>query len=128
MKAIFFLVVGILMIVGAVIWANGVRQFVRDAARAPGIVSALRAGGSHPTVTFTTANKEILSYPQNGLIFGYRVGDRVTVLYRPENPRLTASVEAIGALWFFPIMIFAMGIVFAIGGLCDTLLLRKALP
>lgn len=125
MKAAFFLLVGLALIVGAGLYANGVRQFVRQAAQAPGVVSALRAGGSHPQITFETAARETISYPQNGWIAGYKVGDPVTVLYGAEDPRGTASIDTVGALWAGPILLFALGFGFCIVAVTNFVLLRR---
>ncbi len=96
---------------GAIHVAADRLDFVKNAARAPGIVSALNAGGSHPQIEFVSQAGTAVSYPQGGLIFGYRTGDAVQVLYRPADPRRTACIDSFGALWFLPIL-FALGSAF----------------
>ncbi len=126
MKSAFFLIVGLMLIVGAAMLATDDRQFVRQAIRAPGVVSALRAGGGHPQITFRTATRQTVSYPQNGWIAGYKVGDPVTVLYRADDPRGTASIDAIGAVWAAPILLFVLGFGFCVLAIGDILHQRKA--
>ena len=36
---------------------------------------------------------------ENGLIFGYAIGDRVNALYCPEAPATTAIINDRGPLW-----------------------------
>ncbi|WP_323048561.1 DUF3592 domain-containing protein [Paraburkholderia sp.] len=56
-------------------------RFLDSAVAVPGRVVALNAGGSHPQIEFTNKTGERISYPQGGWIAGYKVGDKVTVLY-----------------------------------------------
>ena len=90
--------------------------FLAQAQRAEGHVSALNAGGSHPQIDFTDATGEAFSYPENGLIFGYEVGDPVTVSYLPESPNITAIIEDRGALWGANLMAGILAITFTASG------------
>jgi len=116
-KAIVFLMVGAGLLVAAVVNGVAIRGFISRAAS--GVVSHLNAGGSHPEIEFTTASGEKISYPQGGLIFGYRPGQPVRVLYGQENPRGTARVDAFGALWFTPLMLLGLGLALIIGGVAS---------
>jgi hypothetical protein len=116
-KAMVFLMVGAGLLIAAVVTGLAIRGFVGRATPAPGVVSRLNAGGSHPEIEFTTASGETISYPQGGLIFGYRPGQKVRVLYGQENPRGTARVDAFGALWFAPLMLLGLGLALLIGGI-----------
>ncbi len=115
-KAIVFLVIGAGMLIAAVVTGTAIHGFIGRAASAPGEVSRLNAGGSHPEIVFTAASGEKISYPQGGLIFGYRPGQKVRVLYSQEDPRGTARLDALGALWFTPLMLFGLGLALIIGG------------
>jgi hypothetical protein len=55
-------------------------QEYKDAAVADGIVTKLNAGGAHPEIEFTTPDGQTVSYPQGGMIGGYKPGDHVRVL------------------------------------------------
>ena len=90
--------------------------FLAQAQRAQGHVSALNAGGSHPQIDFTDATGQVVSYPESGFIFGYAVGDPVTVLYRAEAPASTAIIEDRGALWGVSLMMGLFALVFSAGG------------
>jgi hypothetical protein len=118
-KAIVFLMVGAGLLVAAVVNGIAIRDFIGRAASAPGVVSHLNAGGSHPEIEFTTASGEKISYPQGGLIFGDRPGQNVRVFYGQENPRGTARVDAFGALWFTPLMLFGLGLALIVGGVAS---------
>lgn len=116
LQGLLFLLVGIGLLIAAGVYGLKSYDFVQQASRADARVVALNAGGSHPQVEFETASGETVSYPQGGLIFGYAVGDPVRVLYRPENPRATASVDAWGALWGGALFLFSLGLAFASAG------------
>ena len=113
-KVVVFTLVGLALMVGAVCWAVSTRAFVARAASAPGVVVKLNAGGAHPQVRFTTATGEAVETPQGGMIWGYRVGDKVEMLYEPDNPTGSAVINRPGALWGFVAMDFLMGAVFVL--------------
>ncbi|MBK4999039.1 DUF3592 domain-containing protein [Pseudomonas sp. S31] len=91
-------------------------DFVTQAQRTQGNVSALNAGGSHPQIDFTDATGKAFSYPESGLIFGYAVGDQVGVLYRSEAPAATAIIDDRGALWGASLLVGLFALVFTFGG------------
>lgn len=91
-------------------------DFLRVAQVAAGRVEHLNAGGSHPQVGFTTADGQQVSYPQNGLIFGYEKGEAVRVLYLPERAQATAVVDSTGALWGMTLLGALLGVFFIMGG------------
>lgn len=90
--------------------------FVVHAQRARGNVSAVNAGGSHPQIDFKDATGRVISSPETGLMFGYAIGDRVNVLYRPEAPATTALIDDRGALWGASLLAGLFACVFALGG------------
>ena len=90
-------------------------QLIADGSSAQGVVT--KVNGAHLTVEFKSTNGDAFRYLQSGLIWGYRVGDRVQVLYTSSDPRGTACISAAGALWFpTGIMAFLGGSLF-LGGL-----------
>lgn len=97
------------------------REFLTHAEVADGIVSHLNAGGSHPEIAFTTATGEKISYPQGGLIFGYRQGQSVRVHYLPDQPALSAVVDDPGALWGPSGLLGGLGLMFAFAGLTTVI-------
>ena len=113
-KSIVFTLVGVGLMIGAVGWGISTGRFMTRAASAPGVVVRLNHGGAHPEVRFTTAAGEVIEYPQGGIIWGYRVGDRVEVLYEPEHPDRDPIIHTTGALWGFVAMDFLMGAVFVL--------------
>jgi hypothetical protein len=115
-----FALVGVLVIVGVLVWGLQTYQFIKSSLSAQGTVAALNSGGSHPQIKFTTGEGKEVEYAQNGLIYGYRIGDQVTVLYDPQNPR-EASVNTLGALWGFNLLGFILGVCFTGIGLLKLL-------
>ena len=110
-KVVVFTLVGVGLMVAALSWAAATRRFVARAASAPGMVVRLNAGGAHPEIRFTTSAGQIVEYPQSGMIWDYRVGDQVEVLYDPRSPT-DPLINTVGALWGFTLMTFVMGIAF----------------
>jgi hypothetical protein len=104
-KIAVFSIVWLSCLYGFVQSFENASAFVNAAVRVPGRVVALSAGGSHPQIEFVTKKGERVSYPQGGWIAGFRVGDEVTVLYLQDSPRTSASIDRIGAIWFWPILL-----------------------
>ena len=121
MRTIFPATIAVALLIGAGYAATVRLAFIRSSATAEGMVIELNAGGSHPQIEFTTAAGERISYPQGGFIFGYRPGDRVRVCYLPTDPRGTASIDTIGALWFSPLLLTIISGVFAIASLLTAI-------
>ncbi len=117
LKGGVFAVVGLGLILGVCAWCVSNEHFIRTAARAPGIVTKLNAGGSHPEISFTAASGEVVDYPQGGMILGYHAGQHVTVLYNPRDPSGSPCLDTIPALWFDQGMLLLMGLVFSSIGL-----------
>ena len=80
-----------------------------SALRGSGTVTRLNAGGSHPEIAFRTQNGSIISYPQGGMIAGFRVGQAVQVLYDAVDPSGTARVRSFGSLWGTSLMLATCG-------------------
>ncbi len=116
LKGGVFALVGLGVMIGAGAGAVSTYRFVKNAASAPGIVTRLNAGGSHPQIQFTAASGMVISYPQGGMISGYRAGQRVSVLYRPSSPNADPSLNTFGALWLDWILLLGLGAVFVSAG------------
>jgi len=116
LAASVFVVIGAVLLFFALRSGLATRAFVLAAVRAEGTVTKLNAGGSHPQISFTTDAKVEISYPQGGLIFGYRPGDKVQVLYRTADPSGTATINAVGALWFPALLMSVLGMAFLVMG------------
>ena len=93
LRGLLILLVGAGALAGAAWLAVEQGRFLKVAQRAPGEVVALNAGGSHPQIRFEGSTGEAISYPQGGLIWGYREGMQVEVLYDPADPRRTPVVK-----------------------------------
>jgi hypothetical protein len=103
-----------LLLLGAGARLLTTHQFLDHAATAEGTVIALSAGGSHPQISFTTASHETITFPQGGMIFGYKPGDKVAVLYETGAPRSSATIDVPGALWFTPGLLALLGLFCAV--------------
>ena len=111
-KGGLFTMVGLVLTVGVCTWSLANARFIRSAGRAPGIVTRLNAGGSHPEISFTAKSGEVIDYPQGGMIWGYRAGQHVFVLYDLRDPSDSPCLDTIPALWFDQGMLLLLGIVF----------------
>ncbi|KTB55398.1 DUF3592 domain-containing protein [Pseudomonas syringae] len=116
LRALIFIPLGLCLLYLTVWLANDRLGFLAHAQSADGHVSALNAGGSHPQIDFTDATGQAISYPESGFIFGYAVGDSVTVFYRAEAPSRTAIIKDHGALWGANLLTGLFAIVFTAGG------------
>ncbi|QCI11880.1 DUF3592 domain-containing protein [Pseudomonas putida] len=116
LRALIFIPLGLCLLYLTLWLVEDRLSFLSQAHRAQGSVSALNAGGSHPQIDFTDATGRVVSYPESGLIFGYAVGDRVGVFYRPEAPAATAMINDRGALWGASLLAGLFALVFTSGG------------
>lgn len=74
------------------------RDFVRNARRTEGTVIALNAGPAHPEIEYADETGQKFTMPGAGWI-SYRRGDRVGVLYLPNDPHHRSKIDDPGALW-----------------------------
>jgi hypothetical protein len=112
MANIAFLIAGIVMLSISISVTVANIRFMMSAKTADGVVVDLKAGGSHPEIRFSTSDGNEITYQQGGFIFAYRVGDPVHVYYSAERPKETASIDALGALWFVPSISLVLGLLF----------------
>lgn len=117
LKGGLFAVIGLGLMIGVIAWCVSTARFIRTAARAPGVVTHLNAGGAHPEIKFTAASGKVVDYPQGGMIWGYHRGERVRVLYDPHRPSDSPVLDTIPALWFDQGMMLLLGLVFLSIGL-----------
>jgi hypothetical protein len=94
-----FILIGFGLMVAAIAWGATTRAFIHKAKTADGVVVETDFGSSHPQIEFTTASGKKISHSQGGMIHGYKVGDRVRVLYDPADPQRTACLDKFGALY-----------------------------
>ena len=127
LKAVVFALAGVVMLATGIYSIVTTRSFLARAGRAPGEVVRLNAGGSHPQVRFVTDGGQVVEYPQNGMIWGYRPGDRVTVLYDPSVPTVDPVIDDAGALWGFDVSGLLASVVFELAAWSVWLEGRKAL-
>ena len=120
LRAVVFLVAGVVLLAAAAMTARGAVQFLQASQTAPGVVTRLLAGGGHPEIGFTTRDGRPVTFPQGGLIGGYRMGQSVRVRYLSANPTGSACVDRWPAIWGWTILLGGLGCVFGWGGLASA--------
>ena len=121
LRAVVFLVIGAGLLVAAAVTARGAVQFLQTSETAPGAVTRLLSGGSHPEIGFITREGRRITYPQGGLVGGYRAGQAVRVRYLAVNPQVSACVDRWPAIWGSAILLGVLGCAFSGGGLVSVL-------
>jgi len=122
------------MLINALLLWNSTRRFIANAASAQGEVIELievrdNDDGSisyKPVVTYEAANGRSIRFTASfsSKPAPYRVGERVEVLYAPQDPS-DARIKGFSSLWLGPVILCGMGVVFAgIGG--GMLLARRS--
>ena len=106
---------GLILLVVAASMAGQSWRFAQGSLTAPGIVTRLEAGPSHPEIRFTTRAGEVVTYSQGGLVFGYRAGQGVRVRYDPAAPRTRANVDTWLATWGLALAVGGLGLVILAG-------------
>ena len=86
-------------------------QFIHTASRAIGKVTREAYGCAHVEVHFETAAGQAVDYPQNGEVC-LHAGQVIPVLYEPSLPKLTATIDSVGALWGVTFWTGGMGLAF----------------
>lgn len=115
-KGVVFTIVGTCLLIGAALYAQSTREFLRTSIVVPGRVIKLNAGPHHPEIAFTTLAGEHVEYPQGGSV-SEEDGATVEVRYAPDAPAMSARLNTFGAIWGDVLMIAGMGVVFFLGGL-----------
>ena len=67
--------------------------------------------------TFTAADGRTTTFTQNGLVFGYRTGDRVQVRYHPDDLILSPVIDRFLPIWTNSIVLAVFGLGFGLLGL-----------
>jgi hypothetical protein len=114
--SIVFSVVGSFILAASSIWMFRVFTFTKSAHVADGVVIETPYGGSHPRIKFMDYSGNEIVFTQGGLVFGYRVGDRVKVAYKENSPKIS-SIDGIFPLWGFPFLATVLGIFFLTFGI-----------
>lgn len=130
-----FLLVGIGMMTGGLLWFRSTRHWVRGASSAQGRVlgfaKTLNEEGKdfyYPLIAFKTAEGRTIEFRSK---IGrerpmYQVNDPVEVLYEPRRPN-EAVIRSFGSLWLFPGILTALGLGFAgISTAVSLILLRES--
>ena len=110
------ILIGVGLLSAAIATSMSTRAFIGRASVAEGVVVSLFANGTHPNIEFTSATGRKIAYMQGGFIFGYRPGDRVNVLYLPDDPNGLPCINSFGALWFWEIGLFSLAVLFLAAG------------
>ena len=114
-------ILGAVMLVAAVLWALYQWSFRSNARRAEGLVvdvavetDARHSRLYHPVVEFTDHRGELVRFKEGVAVTGsalFDKGERVTVLYMPENPS-QAQIDTFSSNWLGPILTVLFGLAF----------------
>lgn len=127
MKPWMYLVIGIGLFGGGIYSFLSTRDFIGEAATTGGVVIDLErehdADGNHsyyPRVQFEANGRSYQFRGQVGSGRGtFKVGEQVEVLYDPADPH-HARINSFVQLWFFPLFLGGMGVVFTAIGAAAT--------
>ena len=127
-----FAFIGVGLLAGALALALNTRSFISSAKSAPGVVTELiqkrDSDGSvtyTPVTTFTADNGSTITFTSSFSSNppSYDVGEKVEVLYAPDNPN-EARIRGFGSLWLGPVILGGLGLVFSAIGFGITIALR----
>ena len=100
---ILIIVAGLAMLAKAFTTGATTYKLVNLAESADGVISGTANYGFTAYVQFAAEKGVIYVFTQTGFIHGRNVGDRVPVLYNPQDPS-DATLNMSGAIWFWPIV------------------------
>jgi hypothetical protein len=119
---LIFLFIGTGLLVGAYFLYQSTASFIEGAEEAPGTVINLSRSGSdeptyYPEVEFKTREgQEVVFFSSTGSNpASYSVGEKVVVLYEPENPT-NAEIKSFFSLWAGALIVGGIGVVFFLVG------------
>lgn len=132
-----FLLVGLGLLGGSIYLTFDTRRALAEGTRVEGeVIELLRSRDSdgdvtyRPHVRFTTLAGDTLEFTSTmgSNPAAFDVGERVVVIYNPASPR-DARIDSFFQLWFAPLLLGGMGIVFtAVGCLAFQAGRRPAEP
>ena len=116
--------VGLAILIGSIVVFLKKRRETANSVMAVGVVTGhVREAGRrgwlyYPVVQFETATRQVVSFQSSFGTSWHRqaTGQRVDVLYRPEEPQ-KAEINSTLSLWFVPGCMFVMGLAFLLLGL-----------
>jgi len=127
MKPWMYLLIGIGLFGGGIYSYLSTGDFIAQAASAAGVVIGLEreqdADGNdtyYPRVQFEAKGRSYQFRGQVGSGYGtFKVGEQVEVFYDPADPD-HARINSFVQLWFFPLFLGGMGVVFTAIGAAAT--------
>jgi hypothetical protein len=94
-----FICAGLAFFAAAFLEGTQTYRFMHKAEEMDGSVAQVDNHGFTLEIVFKPAVATEVAFPQNGLLFNYKMGDQVPVLYDPDIPSI-ASLDNFSALWF----------------------------
>lgn len=118
-----FSLIGIGMLVGTFFWYQNIESFIAESAKAEGkVTEVVRSRSSDsttykPVVQFYAPNGELIEFMSGtgSNPPSHTVGEKVEVLYLPENPH-DAKINSFFSLWLGPLIVGVMGGIFFLVG------------
>lgn len=120
-----FSALGLLLLLGAGLWAQSIQSFIAEAGHTRGVVVELKRTRStnsgtvyNPVVQFYSAEGELVEFTSSlgSNPPAYEEGEEVEVLYNAEAPQ-DAMINSFGQLWFGITLLSVAGSVFLLVGL-----------
>ena len=132
---LIFLGVGSIVLAVAALSFLHTRQFVHSSSAGDGVVienvwressGRSRGGSYYPRVRFRTGSGQdfVIISSTGSSPPSFRVGERVQVLYSPDNPT-RARIDSFGSLWALPLIFGCIGLVFCSVGIGPLLWQRR---
>jgi hypothetical protein len=114
---IIFAALGLGMLIGTFFWYRNTRSFLAEATRTEGTVIDLVGSHYRPIVHFTDRHGQEIEFTSStgSNPPAYSIGQKVEVLYRPNEPQ-TAAIDSFFSLWGVSVILGGLGgVFFAIG-------------
>jgi hypothetical protein len=120
-------VVGLVLLVIGFVSFRRQLDFLRGAVSTSGTIVEPRGSGGRPVFEFADRREHV--HRVRGRVShshgSYHRGEKVKVLYRPENPE-SAQLDSFFECWFMPLFLCSMGTFFiGIGSVIGIVLLRR---
>lgn len=121
-KGWVFAGIGVLLLVAAAVLFSAMSDRADSMTHAEGTV--IRTYSGHPEIEFVTPTGQTVVFSESAAS-GYDVGEKVPVLYDPEDPERDPSLDKPRVYYFMPMTIGVIGAGWVVGGLLGVVFARR---